>query len=113
MDIWIANFIWFLLLMTVIGWFVPKIFWRSEDNVFNSVVLCFLFSFGAMALIGTILALLVYCFEAAFLKSLFSDVWGGLVFSLERGFETGVGWLSAIILKIISLAYKDVKSKRG
>ncbi|MDA1237932.1 MAG: hypothetical protein O3A15_03165 [Proteobacteria bacterium] len=116
MEVWISNFIWFFLLMTITGWFVPKIFWVSKDNVFSSVLFCFIFSFVTMALMGWVLALLVYSFEVGFLKMLkafFSDVGGGIFFSLERSFQTGSGWLITIIIRIISLTYKDVISKKS
>ena len=115
MEVWIANFIWFFLLMTITGWFVPKIFWISKDNIFSSVLFCFICSFVTMSLTAGVLAMLVNSFEVGFPKMLaafFSDVWGGIAFRLETGFETGLGWLVTLIIRIITLTYKDVILKK-
>lgn len=115
MEVWTANFLWFFLLMTITGWIVPKIFWVSKFNVFISVLFCFICSFVTMALIAGVLSLLVHSYQVGFPKMFgvfFNDVWGGIAFCLETGNETGIGWMVAIIIRIISLTYKDVISKK-
>ena len=68
-----------------------------------------------MALIGGVLALLVNSYQVGFTKMLgafFNDVWGGIAFCLESGFETGSGWSITIIIRIITLTYKDMMLKK-
>ena len=115
MQFWQDNFLWSLLAMLVVGWFIPKLFWFSKLNIFIRFIISAVCSMAAMIVIGSIWAFLMMSFGNSFsavLKTSIDNLSGSISLFSELGAETMVGWLVAIVVRIIALILRDIRSAK-
>ena len=114
-QFWLNNFLWSLLWMLVVGWFIPKLFWFSKFSLIIRVFVSVVCSVAAMFVIGTLWAVLIISLGSSLsdvIETSIYDLSGSISFYAELGAETTVGWFAAIVVRIIALIVRDIRSSR-
>lgn len=115
MEMWAAGFIAWGLLMAGIAWMVPSLFWWRRLRLGLRVLIASAMSLFALSAVGALLSASVHALDqgvSVFADAAFSNPVGAVIYSAEAGWETGVFWLPAMLLKVMILGERD-QPRRG
>jgi len=114
-QFWLNNFLWSLLWMLVVGWFIPKLFWFSKFSLIIRVFVSVVCSVAAMFVIGTLWAVLIISLGSSLstvIETSINNLSGAISLYSQLGAQTTVGWFAAIVVRIIALIVRDIRSSR-
>ena len=110
MNLWVDNFLWWLLIMAIVGWIIPDLFWWKKFGVMIRVIICSVSSFAALSVIGALLAFTTHLSEYGMgkvISAAIADINAAVYYFTEVGWETGVVWLPLILVKMIIMGLRN------
>lgn len=112
MDVWTNNFLWIVIVCAALGWWITGLYWRSRIAFLLRLPLTIGATFCTMTIVGALGSLIAHMASTSFkqiLSAIFEDPIGAIFYFSETGWETGVLWIPAMVLRIVVLEFHSFR----